>query len=209
MQRVAVYCLRFSHNAKNPSSRGTGYLTSTELRDALHTCIKLAQQEIYAQEISDLSKKGQLLSKSQLQPLHPFLDKEGYLRVGGRLQHSHIPYDSKHQLILPPAHHITELIIMNEHLRLLHTGPQLLSASLRQQYWIPRMKQVIRPVLHRCLHCFKLKAAASQQLMGQLPLGRVTVACPFLKAGIDYVGPFEIKSGNTRSKITTKCYEVW
>jgi len=49
----------------------------------------------------------------QLQPLHPFLDKEGYLRVGGRLQHSHLPYDSKHQLILLPVHHITELIIIN------------------------------------------------------------------------------------------------
>jgi len=95
---------------------------------------------------------------------------------------------------------------MNEHLRLLHAGPQLLSASLRQQYWIPRMKQVIRPVLHRCLPCFNLKAAASQQLMRQLPLARVTVARPFVNAGIDYVGPFEIKSGNTGSRTTTKCY---
>ena len=31
-------------------------------------------------------------------------------------------YDSKHQLILPPAHHLAKLIIMNEHLRLLHVG---------------------------------------------------------------------------------------
>jgi hypothetical protein len=99
--------------------------------------------------------------RADLQPLHPLLDKEAYLRVGGRLQHSRIPYDSKHQLTLPPAHHFTEMIIMNEHLRLLHAGPQLLSASLRQQYWIPRMKQVIRPVLHRCLQYFKLKAAVS------------------------------------------------
>ena len=191
--------------------RRTGYLTSTELGDALHSCIKIAQQEIYAQEISDLSKKGQVSSKSQLQPLHPFLDKESYLRVGGRLQHSHLPYDFKHRLISPPAHHITKLTIMNEHLRLRHAGPQLMSASLRQQYWIPRMKQVIRPVLLRCLLCFKLMvaAAASQQLMGQLPLARVTVACPFLNAGIDYVGPFEIKSGNTRSKTTIKCYVVF
>jgi len=95
---------------------------------------------------------------------------------------------------------------MNEHLRLPRAGPQLLSASLRQQYWIPRMKQVIRPVLHRCLQWFNLKAAASQQLMGQLPLAKVTVARPFLNAGIDYVCPFEIESGNTRRKSTTKCY---
>jgi len=82
---------------------------------------------------------------------------------------------------------------MNEHLRLMHSGPQLLFASLRKQYWVPRVKQVIRPVVHRCLPCSKLKAVASQQLMGQLPLARVTVARPFLNAGIDYVGPFEIK----------------
>jgi hypothetical protein len=42
--------------------------------------------------------------------------------------------------------------------------------------------------------------------MCQLPLARVTMARPFLNAGTDYVGPFEIKSGNTRSKTTTKCY---
>jgi hypothetical protein len=53
---------------------------------------------------------------------------------------------------------------------------------------------------------FQVKAVASQQLMGQLPLARVTVACPFVNVGIDYVGPFEIKSGNTRSKTITKCY---
>jgi hypothetical protein len=97
---------------------------------------------------------------------------------------------------------------MHEHLRLLHADPQLLSASLRQQYWIPRMKHVIHPILHHCLPCFKLKAAASQQLMGQLSLAKVTVANPFLNAGIDYVGPFEINSGNTRSKTITKCYIV-
>ena len=57
-----------------------------------------------------------------------------------------------------------------------------------------------------CLPCFKLKAAASQWLMGQLPLARVTVARPFVNVGIDYVGPFEIKSGNTRSRTTTKFF---
>jgi len=172
----------------------------------LHACIKIAEHEIYAQEISDLSKKDQDSSKNQMQPLHSFLKKEGYFRFGGRLQYSHLPYDSKHQLILPPAHHITELIIMNENLWLLHADPQLMSASLRQQYWIPRMKQIIRPVLHRSLPCFKLKATASQHLMGQLTLARVTVARKFVNAGIVYVGPFEIKRGNTRSKPTTKFY---
>ena len=61
-------------------------------------------------------------------------------------------------------------------------------------------------MLHRCLACFKLKAAASQQLIGQLPFARVTAARPYLNTGIDLVGPFEIKSEITRGTTTTKCY---
>jgi hypothetical protein len=45
-------------------------------------------------------------------------------------------------------------------------------------------------------------------LMGKLPLAQVTVTCSFLNTGIDYVGSFEIKSGNT-SRITTKCSTVY
>jgi len=37
------------------------------------------------------------------------------------------------------------------------------------------------------LPCFKLKAAASQQLIGQLPFARIAVARLFLISGIDYV----------------------
>jgi len=46
MQRIAAYWLRFAHNASNPSSRKTCYLASTELRDAPHACIKIAQQQL-------------------------------------------------------------------------------------------------------------------------------------------------------------------
>jgi len=42
-------------------------------------------------------------------------------------------------------------MIINEHLRLLSLGPQLFIASLRQQYWIPKIKQLIHPVFYCCL----------------------------------------------------------
>jgi hypothetical protein len=54
LERTATYCLRFTHSTRNPSSRKTSCLTSTELREALHTCLKVAQQEIHAQEVDDL-----------------------------------------------------------------------------------------------------------------------------------------------------------
>jgi hypothetical protein len=81
-----------------------------------------------------------------------------------------------------------------------------MSAYLRQHYWVPGINQVIRSVLHCFLSCFKLKAAASQQLMGRLPLARVGVTLQFLNTGIDFMSPFEINSGNTTRKTTAVCY---
>ena len=45
--------------------------------------------------------------------LRPFLDDEGMLRVGGRLQYPTLEYQSKHQLLLPSKHHVTKLLIMD------------------------------------------------------------------------------------------------
>ena len=53
---------------------------------------------------------------------------------------------------------------------------------------------------------FQVKGSSITAADGQLLLARVTVSCLFVNAGIDYVGTFEIKSGNIRSKTTTKCY---
>jgi hypothetical protein len=67
----------------------------------------------------------------------------------------------------------TKLLVSSEHMRLHHAGSQLLISSLRDNYWIPRVKMLVRTVIHQCLTCYKLKAQASQQLMGELPAPRV------------------------------------
>ena len=57
---------------------------------------------------------------------------------------------------------------------------------------------------HKSRHLEELQVMVGRSLMAESTSR--TVARPFINAGIDYVGPFEIKSGNTRSKTTTKCY---
>ena len=115
----------------------------------------------------------EISATSSLKTLHPFIDKEGLLRVGGRLQQSLLSYQAMHQMILPPNHHFTNLVVSAEHIRLLHAGPQLLTASLRERYWIPRIRRVVRTVIHKCFTCYKFKAQATSQLMGELPSARV------------------------------------
>jgi transposase InsO family protein len=204
---VIAYILRFKYNSRpNCLQKGDGSLTVQELQNALHVCLKISQSIEYAAEIGDLKTNSSVNNKSKLKPLCPFLCQNGLLRVGGRLQASKLPFDHMHQIILHPKHHLTKLIIEAEHKKLLHSGCQLTHASLRERYWIVNGKNTIKAVINGCLVCHKLKADTANQLMGKLPHFRVQPARPFLNTGIDFAGPFIIKSGSRRTKTKIKCY---
>jgi len=60
--------------------------------------------------------------------------------------------------------------------------------------------------IHQCLTCYRFKAQATQQLMGELPSTRVQPSRPFLTTGVDYAGPISLILGTPRSKTITKGY---
>jgi len=61
----------------------------------------MVQQLSSAQEIKDLGEKQELAVNSSLKGLHPFMENEGLIRFGGRLQLSNLSYQKRHQTILP------------------------------------------------------------------------------------------------------------
>jgi hypothetical protein len=77
--------------------------------------IRTAQEEAFADEISVLRRKSgnepesrqsqrerrTVLRKSSVSRLDPFLDKDGVLRVGGRIHRSDLGFEEKHPIILP------------------------------------------------------------------------------------------------------------
>lgn len=79
-------------------------------------------------------KKNLELSKGQLAPLSSFLDENDIIRVGGRLGNSKYDKDKKYPILLPGDHMFTRCLFSEEHNRLLHTGPQSLLASIREQF---------------------------------------------------------------------------
>jgi len=192
--RVIAYCKRFISNCRHPkANRQSTILSTQDLDQALTCCVKMVQQISYAQEIRNLMEQQEVAASSSLKTLHPLIDKEGLLRVGGRLQQSTLPYQTMHQTILPSNHHFTQLVVSAEHIRLLHAGPQLLIASLQEKYWIPRMRNLVRTVINQCLTCYRFKAQATQQLMGELPSTRVQSSRPFLTTGVDYAGQISLR----------------
>ena len=138
--------------------------------------------------------------------MRPFLDDVGLIRVGGRLEHSLLPFSAKHQILLPRAHHFVKIYVRHIHLKLSHASAQMVLAEVRQHIWVPSLKNAIKQILRSCITCFKYRLSTSQQIMGQLPSCRTQPSAIFNNVGIDYAGPITIKFGGPRSRSTQKCY---
>ena len=207
LTRVTAWVLRFAHNCRarlKNVARISSPLTTTELRQAEHYWISLAQKEFFSKEIGALKADTRLPSSSPLLCLNPFLDK-GLLRVGGREKHSKRPYDAQHPMILHAKHPILTLLVRAEHVRLLHAGPLLLSASLSRRFHLVKGRNVIRSLTRAFVIC-RCKSRAKPQMMGQLPAERVTPGSVFDKVGVDYAGPIYTKIGAVRRPTIVKSY---
>jgi hypothetical protein len=136
ISRVMAHCFRFIDNVRNSKSKKYGSLTVDETEEALLRCIKKIQELFYPDKLKDLQTGRPTRKNSKLVAVHPFLDKDGLIRVGGRLEASVLDYYQKHQVILPHKCHQSELIVQHEHTRLLHGGPQLMYSSLHQRFWM-------------------------------------------------------------------------
>lgn len=197
--RILVYVLRFLRKLPPASVIRVSDLETAEL-----VILRELQSKHFADEIKNI-KKGKLPSHS-LRKLDPFVDDNGLLRVGGRLTHAHIPYESRHPLLLPGRHHLVDLIIDDCHRSNCHTGSHLLMSLLRQRYWIISARNIIRQRIRQCNFCFKVAPSHPTPMMSSLPPSRVQEAKAFTHTGVDYAGPINITMTRKRGVRSQKAY---
>lgn len=113
----------------------------------------------------------------------------------GRLQNSNISDEQKHPIVLPSDNPITTLIFNECHKRMLHYGPQLLLAELRQTYWLIRDRVTARTIVKKCVVCTRANPTFIEPVMAALPKQRVQHARPFTVYGVDFARPLIIRSG--------------
>lgn len=204
LQRVLAYVLRFVNRIRG-KLEAKNYLEVSEL-DAAEKLIILHQQgNEFQHDITELRRKGQVSKNSKIASLCPFIDKDGILRVGGRLQNSNLPYNKKHPMILKKSH-LADIIIQKIHFLTLHGGNKLVESTLRQRYWIINGRNSIKKCIRSCPKCIRYRQEASKQLMGNLPMSRVTESYPFFNTGVDYAGPVHIRCSKGRGIKTYKGY---
>ena len=207
LKRVTSWIFRFLNNCRSRKLKKEtiheSSLTTEELHNAESYWYQCAQLAHFSEDIDSLKANSGLSRSSPLLSLRPFIDSSGLLRVGGRQQMS---YSQKHPIILHNKHPLTRLIVRSVHHRLLHAGPTLLTASLVSNYHILSGKKLIRSITRGCVTCRRLSAKLSSQLMGQLPIERLTPGPVFDKVGVDFSGPVQNKYAHVRKPVIIKTY---
>lgn len=200
--RKIVSCMR-----KLPNSIPLRHpLTPMEIEQSRRLWISKVQQMAFSHEIGILKKNEHLPKTNALVRLTPYLDEEGLLRVGGRLNNAQIDADSKHPYILPRTSLLSKLIIDDAHKRMLHGGTQVTLSFIRRTYWIIGGRAPVRSHILKCGRCARYRGTRAQQLMGQLPTARVVPARPFFNTSLDYAGPIMLKTWKGRAARTYKGY---
>ncbi|GFX76471.1 integrase catalytic domain-containing protein [Trichonephila clavipes] len=192
---ILSYIFRFNYNCRNKSKK-VGPLTVAEFKESEIKLIKHAQRSLF-------DKKE---IPSSISNLFPFVDGEGIVRVGGRLENASVPYLHKHPAILPKGSKLSKLYFNSLHTRLFHVGPQGLLNAVRQKFWPLSGRSIPRKTVHQCVTCFKSRPILSSQIMGNLPSERVNISSPFTIAGLDLCGPFLVKYKNQRKGTLNKVY---
>ncbi|XP_064479062.1 uncharacterized protein LOC135392275 [Ornithodoros turicata] len=199
LHRTTAWVLRYIHNLKSHVRR-SGVLSTEEIEKAEVHWITTVQRMTFQHELSCIEKGSKLPSNSPLRDLTPFIDNDGIIRAGGRLQFSRGTYDERHPRILPGDHHYTKLLVRQTHHQLLHAGIRDTLVQLRENFWVTRARRLVKRVIHDCVTCKRLNAKAASETVAPLPADRVTECLPFEVVGIDFAGPLMVKEASSTKK---------
>ncbi|XP_065356290.1 uncharacterized protein LOC135950686 [Calliphora vicina] len=209
--RTLCYVFRFIHRTL-PRYRTSFHYESTsispqeviQVRDRL---IQIAQKVTYPNEYKAIENHENISKTSSILNLNPFLDSKKLIRVNGRLANStSLSYDERFPLILPYNCRLSKLLVSFTHSLSLHGGNQLVLRLIRMQFWIPRLKNLIKTVIHNCKQCVLHKGKVTTQIMAALPPERTELQRPIYNTGLDFAGPFDLKSFTGRACRLTKGY---
>ncbi|XP_049304973.1 uncharacterized protein LOC125776523 [Bactrocera dorsalis] len=193
--RTVAWVLRFVNHCRRRTQPNQCYgLTAQEVDSAKRLLCRIVQREVYAAEFQSIENDHDIAHDSTLLQLSPYIDEEGVLRVQGRIDAaSWLPISTRRPIILPPDHAFTKLLVLHHHSAMYHQNIEATIGEIRRNYWVPRLRSVLRNVIASCNVCRLNKATPSAPWMGPLPSDRVTpYVRPFSYTGLDYFIPVTV-----------------
>ncbi|KAM9296528.1 uncharacterized protein PAF06_017428 [Gastrophryne carolinensis] len=90
-------------------------LSANNIAEGEMIIMRIVQREVFGSEIKCILDKRDIPKNSPIANLNPFIDNDGMLRVGGRLNKAELGGQERNPLIIPARHHITTLLIRHYH----------------------------------------------------------------------------------------------
>lgn len=175
--RIGAWISRFLHNARTPSNKVQGPLTTSEIAEHELFWVKRAQQQ---------GRSNTNFTEDQEQ-LNLQLNEDGVLECRGRIQGEYPVYLSDSVLF-------TAKVVQRAHVTTLHGGVGLTMAKVREKFWIPRLRKLAKKTVQKCSGCKRFQAVAvNNPPPGPLPIERTEGTTPYNVIGVDFAGPVKYR----------------
>ena len=179
--RLEAWATRFIRNCRG-RQRISGLLTKTEIDGVKRRWILLAQHRDQLKPHFEQTQRA----------LNLQANVSGVLECHGRIQ-------GKSPIYLPTRAVFTRKLVQKVHCETLHGGVGLTMAAVRERYWVPKLRSLVKSVRSECYGCKRFTTKpVTAPAPGQLPEDRTTVGAAFEVIGVDFAGPIRYK----RSKKT-------
>ena len=89
---------------------------------------RIVQRDVFGDECAALSAQKSVDRSSKIAKFVPYLDDQDVMRVGGRLQDTCLPEETKHPILLG-SHHLTTLLLQFLHVSQMHQGVEHVSMT--------------------------------------------------------------------------------
>ena len=186
--RVTAWVLRFISNCKarrNKLKKKSGPLVTEEIATARNYWVKRVQKA----DETCLQLPGWKLIKDE---------HTGVLKCEGRIKGYRPTY--------LPGGTFAEKLIVHIHNQVMHLGTANTMASVRESWWIPKLRAKVKKVIKKCNVCkvFSTRPYGVPSTSA-LPEYRTEGSRQFEVTGVDFAGPFSYKAGK---KEQGKCYLI-
>ena len=198
--RITSYVLRFIGQLRKRTNPKQIQLTPEETNTAERIWIKSCQQSIYQMELDSLTSKNKPRT-ALVKHLRLFLDDQHLIRCQGRIHNAPVSESTKFPVLLPSYHPFTKLVVLSTHVQQLHSGVNSTLAAIRQRFWIPKARQLLKNVLRKCVICRKQGGKPyTVPDPPPLPTWRLENSPPFTVTGVDFTGALHVRTSFRETK---------
>ena len=129
-----------------------------------------------------------------------FIDKNGLLRV--KLQRISRSGFYNFPIFLPRDSHLTRLIILNLHEKLLHAGCYVVLTELKKRFWISKGFVTVKKTLKSCVLCRRYNQRTIKTNQSPYRSFRIDPPkIPYRNIFLDFMGPFTVKVFDQNRKV--------